>query len=142
MQLYTRQLFIHILRDYQILAKVSTPKEQKIDDNIVAILGYLSVNYNRITLKEVALFFNYSEAYMSRILKKHTGKTFGMLIGDLQMKHAKELLENSDKALTDIAQEIGCFDYSHFSRKFKKEYDISPDSYRKNRSKIYTQKGR
>lgn len=142
LDLYTRQLFIHILRDYEVLAKVSAPKEQRMDDNVVAVLGYLSVNYNRTDLKEVAAFFNYSEAYMSRMLKKYTGKTFGVLISEVQMKHAKELLENSDKTLADIAQEIGCFDYSHFSRKFKKEYGVSPDIYRKNKSKIYIREGR
>lgn len=140
LELYVRQMFIHVIRKYEMLAKVATPQETQVQDNIVAILGYLAVNYNQVTLKKLADFFCYSESYMSRILKKFTGKTFGTIVTELQMKRAAELLTQTDQALNDIAQEVGCFDYSHFSRKFKKTYGASPDTYRKKRTKIYTNK--
>lgn len=131
LELYVRQLFIHIIRNYEMLAQVSEPLDRKPDENVVAVLGYISVNYNKVTLKDVAEFFNYSESYMSRMLKKYTGKTFGALVNSLQMKCAAELLSTTERSLSDISQEVGCFDYSHFSKKFKKEYGMTPDMYRK-----------
>lgn len=131
LELYVRQMFIHILRNYEVLARVSEPLNRRPEENAAAVLGYISMNYNRITLKEVAEFFNYSESYMSRMLKKYTGQTFGALVSSLQMKRAVELLNTGEKTLTEIAQEVGCFDYSHFSKKFKKEYGVTPDLYRK-----------
>lgn len=70
-------------------------------------------------------------AYLSRMLKCYTGKTFGKIITELQMKHAKELIEEGKMNLTEIGQEVGCFDASHFSRKFKREFGMSPDEYRR-----------
>lgn len=142
LKLYVRQMFIHVLRNYEMLARVSDPLEQKMEDHIVAILGYISVNYAHVTLKELAGFFHYNETYMSRLLKRYTGKTFGQLVTELKMKQAAKLLIHSSMKLTDIAQEVGCFDYSHFSRKFKNIYGESPDLYRKNKSKIYIREER
>lgn len=134
LKLYVQQMFIHVLRYYEMRARVSDPLEQKLDDTIVPILGYISVNYNQVTLKQLAAFFNYSEAHMSRLLKHYTGRTFQALVTELQMKQAKELLRCSGMQLKDIAQEVGCFDYSHFSRKFKLAYNESPEAYRKRKS--------
>ena len=132
LELYTRQLFIHIIRNYEMFARVSDTIDNSQDNNIVAILGYISVNYTHITLKELAIFFNYNEAYISRLLKRYTGKTFGLLITELQMKYAKELIEEGCFNMAEISQKVGCFDASHLNRKFKKIYGIPPIAFKKN----------
>lgn len=136
LELYVRQLFIHVLRDYEMMARVAVPSRKK-ENDIVFVLGYIAANYNQITLKELAEFFHYSEAYMSRFLKKYTGKTFGKLITELQMKRAVELMRETKLSLNDIAQEVGCFDYSHFSRKFREYCRESPGSYREKVKNIH-----
>ena len=129
--LYTKQLLTRMIRYYQMQAIVAESVQYTHDNHIVAILGYISVNYNQVTLKETAEFFNYSEAYLSRMLKKYTSKTFVQIVSELQMKHAKELIEAGKLSLAEISQEVGCFDASHFTKKFKKQFGISPDEYRK-----------
>ncbi len=130
-KLYLEQLFIQIIRKYGMLARVSAAINNFQNENIVAILGYISVNYKNLTLKEVAVFFNYSEAHLCRMLKEYTGKTFGAIIAELQMKRAKELIDEGNLNMTEIGQEVGCFDSSHFNKKFKKIYNISPNEYKK-----------
>ena len=39
------------------------------------------------------------------------------------------LMDAGNHTLTEIAQEIGCFDTSHFNKKFKAIYGISPRQY-------------
>lgn len=48
-----------------------------------------------------------------------------------RLTHARQLLRNSDKAVSDIAFECGFENNSHFSRLFKERYNISPLQYRK-----------
>ena len=97
----------------------------------MAILAYISVNYNQTTLKQTADFFHFSEAHLSRMLKKYTSRTFVQIITELQMKHGKELIEEGKLNLAQISQKVGCFDSSHFSKKFKKQFGMAPEEYRK-----------
>ncbi len=131
LELYVKQLFIHIIRKYEDLAIVSDPIENIKENNLISILAYISANYSQVSLKDVAKSFNYNEGYLGRLIKKYTGKTFATIISEIQMSHAKQLIEDTSMSLTEISQEIGCFDLSHFNRKFKKIYGKSPDEYRK-----------
>jgi AraC-like DNA-binding protein len=45
------------------------------------------------------------------------------------MEQAVRLMDGGKHNLTEIAQEIGCFDTSHFNKKFKAVYGISPRQY-------------
>lgn len=129
--LYFRQIMIQLLRRYEMFAIIPNPVNNHIENHITAILGYIEANYKTVTLHELSRFFSYNESYLSRMLRQYTGKTFPALTGGLQMKKAAELLQATDMSLSDIAQETGCFDMSHFYKKFKKYYGTSPSEYRK-----------
>lgn len=127
--LLTQEFLLHLVREYEMKAIVPNLKSQSQNNLMVAILGYLSINYNKATLESTAEFFGYSTAYLSRLIHKTTGKSFTNIITELQMEHALEILKNGKTNLTDIALEVGCFDSSHFSKKFKTYYGISPKAY-------------
>ena len=131
--LYFRQLMIALLRKHTQHVLVATPEYNYYDDKIVAILNYIEVHYQNLTLHELAKNFNYNETYLSRIIKQHTQKSFLDLLFETQMKHAKRLLDETNMSINEISHEIGCFDVSHFHKKFKKYYGESPSTYRKNR---------
>lgn len=129
--LYFRQIMILLLRGYEMFAIIPNPVNNRVESHITAILGYIEANYKTVTLHELAEFFSYNESYLSRMIRQYTGKTFPSLVGGLQMKKAAALLEETELSLSDIAQEVGCFDMSHFYKKFKKYYGLSPAEYRK-----------
>lgn len=131
LELCTQQLFIHLNQYYGKLSTISNSIDSLVDNDINAILGYISINHATTSLKELASIFNYSETYLSKLLKKYTGKTFMTIITEYQMKHAKNLIENGYKNMTEISQQVGCFDASHLVKKFKKIYGISPFEYKK-----------
>lgn len=126
-----KQLFIHILRNYELSAIVFNPKKHEQDPHIVALIAYITVNAAHVTLDLVADFFGYNKSYLSQLIKKYIGKTFTAFVNELRMKKAAELLTNSDMKITDIGIEVGCYDASHFNRKFLKIYQMSPKDYRK-----------
>ncbi len=129
--LLIQSVFIRLIRKYEMQAVVTTPTETSFNTCVVSVLGYLSVNYNRTTLNETADFFKYTPDYLGKMLKRYTGRTYREIVLEYQLEHGKELLEKSDRSVTDISQEVGCFDASHFTKKFRKKYGISPTEFRK-----------
>ncbi len=95
------------------------------------MLQYVQSNYTTVTLREVSNFFSYSETYTSILFKKNLGYTFSDLIKQMRMNDAKNYLINSDLKISKIALKCGYKSTDHFSRMFRSEYNISPQSFRK-----------
>lgn len=69
-----------------------------------------------------------SESQVYRKIKAITGKSTAVYIRSIRLQHAKELLINSDKTVSEVAFDVGFNDPSWFSRAFKKEFGYSPTS--------------
>ena len=128
-RLLANEFLLHISREYEAFAIVPDQQGNSQNTLIVAVLSYLSVNYSSATLHDTAAFFGYSSAYLSRFIRENTGKTYNTIITELQMEHAMKLLKSGEQNLTEIAHTVGCFDSSHFNKKFKNVYGISPKQY-------------
>ena len=128
-RLLTSEFLLHIVREYEALAIVPGKQKNTQNNLIVAVLGFLSVNYNRTSLSETARFFGYSPSYFSRFIRENTGKTYMQLITTIQMERAVTFMKNGQTNLAEVAQAVGCFDSSHFNKKFKSVYGMSPRQY-------------
>ena len=127
--------FIKLLRRHEKNVLVPNPTGHKDEQNIIFILRYLTEHYDTITLKELSQFFNYSERQMARILHEYTGKSFTLLIQNIKLTKACELLKNPELSIQDIIDAVGYSNVNHFYRLFRKQYQITPADYRK---KIFT----
>ena len=47
------------------------------------------------------------------------------------MLGARELIENTDEPLTDIADKVGIHDYNYFGKIFRKTFGHAPSFYRR-----------
>ena len=101
-----------------------------IDEKVLAILSYIEANYQTASLADAAAHFNYSESYLSRYIKKHTGKQITKIITEKKMENAGLLLQNTDLPIHNIASEVGYQSYSHFHKIFKDWYSETPQMYR------------
>lgn len=94
-------------------------------------LKYIQENYTRkITLAEVADRTYVSQWYLSKLLNKHTGKSFSDILNQIRISVAKDLLKNPSMRIGNIAEEVGFIDIAHFSRVFKKFEGCSANEYR------------
>ncbi len=73
----------------------------------------------------------FSTEYLTRLFRGKYGFTIYEYVLKLRMERAKELLEDEDNKIIDIAERLGYADNHYFSKAFRTYYDISPSQYRK-----------
>lgn len=94
-------------------------------------LQYMEENYkNKITLNDVAEKTYVSQWHLSKLLNKHTGKSFSDLLNQIRINQAKLLLMDPSLRVGDVAEMVGFLDVAHFSRVFKKLAGMSANEYR------------
>ena len=83
------------------------------------------------TIRSYADESGISENYLSRLVKKSTGRSVGAWIDIVRIQRAKRLLAHTTLPVIDIAAAVGIEDQSYFSRLFKKETELTPSAFRK-----------
>ena len=103
-------------------------------NHINNILKYIENNLaGNLTLNSLAKKFGYSNEYLCRKFKSVTGLTPISYIKLLRLEKAKQLLDNTDKRIGDIALACGFTDFSYFCRCFKSAYKVTPSEYVRNK---------
>ena len=94
-------------------------------------LAFLEGKYaEKITLQDIADHCYVSQWHLSKLLNKHTGKSFYELLNATRIRAAKRMLEDPKLKIGDICELVGYADTGHFSRVFKKVEGISANEYR------------
>lgn len=99
---------------------------------IVRINQYIEQHYQEdLTLTMLADEVHYSPAYLSRFYKANTGTNVMTHLYNVRIGKAKELLENSNDKVSDIAIKTGFCSTKYFNRVFKKMTGLSPAQFRR-----------
>lgn len=94
-------------------------------------LEYMEENYTqKLTLAEVAEKTYVSQWHLSKLLNRHTGKSFSEILNHVRIEQAKKLLKDPSLRIGDISEQVGFLDLAHFSRVFKKQEGVSANEYR------------
>lgn len=96
------------------------------------VLNYIEEHYKNGSLSELAEMMNYDIYWLSREIKKRTGKTYKELLQARRMSQAVYLLSSSKLSVSDIIESVGYDNSSYFYRIFKEKYGMSPKEYRMN----------
>ncbi|AQS53993.1 HTH-type transcriptional regulator YesS [Jeotgalibaca dankookensis] len=96
------------------------------------VVDYIYSHYDSpaISLGEIAAEQNISVSYASRLVKEETGESFSHLIQSLRMEQFKTLLVETKRPIKELITEVGYYDASNFTRKFRLENGLTPSQYR------------
>lgn len=83
-----------------------------------------------MTLEKMALEYNVSYSYLSRMFKKTTGMNFTRYFSKVKLNRALDLLLNTEKTITEIAFSSGFSDVKTLNRDFKNTFKMSPTDFR------------
>lgn len=126
----TEQLFIMLLRDHMDQLDIGKSLRKQ-DDTIFTILRYIQKHFTEISLAGLAQRFNYSESYLSYLIKAYTGSTFSETVTELRMQQVAHRLEAEDGTISEIMSDAGYSDKTHFYRTFHRYFQLTPAQYRR-----------
>lgn len=67
-----------------------------------------------------------SQRQLQRLFKTHIGKTPTQYLAELRLDHARVLLLETDASVGEIAQSCGFESATHFSKRFRRTFGMSP----------------
>lgn len=98
--------------------------------SVLGVLRYLENNYAGGSLTEAARALHCDVAWLSREIKRRTGRTYTELLQERRLRQAAWLLEHTTQRVSDIALSVGYENVSYFHRIFREHYGLSPKKYR------------
>lgn len=126
---YIEQVLLNLLlqEEPKELSSMIPQNESKI---LFEILTYMQKNLATVSLSELADKYHFSKAYLSRYLKKSTGKSFQELLSNYRLSEASRLLLSTDWNVDDIMSAIGYAGRTNFYKIFEARYGKTPSDYR------------
>jgi AraC family transcriptional regulator, transcriptional activator of pobA len=107
------------------------PEENKEPFILQNLKNYIETHFKtKHSASDYADLLNISTKGLAKITKTHFNKTLTDLISERIIIEAKRELYLTNKAVKEIAYELGYQDEYYFSRFFKNNADISPQAYR------------
>ncbi|OUP86076.1 AraC family transcriptional regulator [Lachnoclostridium sp. An169] len=104
---------------------------RKFDTEITAaVFRYIDEHYREASLKELAAELKFDIYWLSREIKRQTGRTYKELLQEKRMQQAAYMLTNSRMSVSEIISSVGYDNTSYFYRKFRERYGVSPKEYR------------
>jgi two-component system response regulator YesN len=117
---------IQVLKDKTINEAKNSQRSliQKINQYVQMNLEY------DVSLQSIADHVYLHPVYVSKIYKLETGEGISEYIYRLRMEKAAHLLAGTNEKIQEICRKSGYQNPSHFSRVFKKYFDMTPDEFR------------
>ena len=97
---------------------------------IITVLSYIESHYRDGELSELAESLHYDVYWLSKEIKKRTGKTYTELLQAKRLSQAAYLLGTTSMSVMEVALAVGYDNISYFHRIFQKKYGCTPRAYR------------
>jgi AraC-like DNA-binding protein len=85
---------------------------------------------NPPTICELSRLVGLNEYKLKNGFREMFGKTIYEHVRELRMSNAKDLLEDDNLSISQVAYKVGYINTSHFARAFRKKYGLNPSDFR------------
>lgn len=96
----------------------------------VRVLHYIEENYRTASLTEIAGALHYDLYWLSREIKRSTGKTFKELLQEKRLLQAAYFLRHTNLLVDEVGEAVGYSNLSYFHRIFFERYHLTPKKFR------------
>tara|TARA_B110000285_G_scaffold91953_1_gene105290 strand:- start:289 stop:1332 length:1044 start_codon:yes stop_codon:yes gene_type:complete len=126
-----RQFTHELKRSYESLLLNEDQQRSHHDEEIIKVQEWLDQNYQAdVVISALAKRFRLSVRSLNRRFKLATNTSPLQYLQTLRIEHAKELLKQSNLAVSEVADMLGYQDASYFTSLFKKITAVTPIEYR------------
>lgn len=103
--------------------------------NLVSVVNkaknYINTHLDQqLSRNDVASYVYLNPDYLTRLFKKETGVSISQYINSMRINRAKDLLQNTDMSVSNVAKMVGFTHFAYFSTAFKSSTGYSPVEYR------------
>ncbi|MGQ7814187.1 GlxA family transcriptional regulator [Metapseudomonas furukawaii] len=83
-----------------------------------------------IEIVEIARYARISRRHLERLFRRYVKATPPRYYMELRLTHARQLLQHTNKSMTEISVASGFATLPHFSRCFREKFDVAPGEFR------------
>lgn len=129
------QIYLYILRCWwkSNLSLIENIEQAGQGEFIRQAVSYIGEHYADLTESETAAACGMSTAYFSRLFKRTMKTAFSAYLATVRLREAERLLLLTDRSVTDIAHAVGFSTASYFISLFRKQHNLTPYQYRRER---------
>jgi len=136
-QSWARKSLRILVMDNPRPANAPQPKPQQLSNYqvenkwVIKALSLMEQNLSRpLSTNDIAQRINISKRQLERLFLADTGESLQKFYRVIRLSYGLWLLQNTERSITDIAQECGFADTAHFSRAFRMAFDKRPTEVR------------
>jgi AraC family transcriptional regulator len=131
-------LAVHLIREYSTIKKTVRQYSGGLSKSkLQRAIAYIQEHLDQgLSLDEIATEVNLSAYHFSHLFKQSTGLAPHQYQIRCRVEWAKELLQEGEMTIADIATQVGFYDQSHLSRHFKRLVGVSPKVIQQDRKNI------
>ena len=97
-------------------------------------MNYLEKHYAEdIKISDIEKITYMSSSYVSRLFKKETSLTIKACLINIRMRHAQELIVNTNMMIKDVVEAVGYPDIRGFYKMFLKHFGVTCSEMRRSR---------
>ena len=124
-----RKLFVNLYRGSAMDDSSSSGGALRV---VSAAMNYMNKHFTEnITIDDIAAAAMKSRDHLSHLFTRTAGISIKQYLINLRINHAKFLLSETDRNISEIAEECGYGELNFFSRQFRNSEKISPSEFRR-----------